>query len=356
MAKILVVEDSKEVLNNISQILSISGYDVDVAENGRIGLERVNESIPDLIISDIMMPEMDGYLFFNELKKNPVTSLIPFIYLTAKAAPESIRHGMKEGADDYIIKPFRAADVLDAIETRLKKRNSWDSKLTEVTSNISIYVPHELRTPLGAIMGLSDVLIAEFDMMKKSEIMEMLEMISTSSKKLHKTIEKFLLYASVVLPSNGNKVSGTVIDIKRLINKAARNYMIAEGREDDLRMNLINASIKIESDFFTFIIEELVENATKFSTKGTPIEISNEIIDDKMNIKITDNGRGMTKEEIDSIAPFIQHNRKFYEQPGNGLGLVIIRKLVSLYGGEINIESVKNSYTTVTLSFDLAEN
>ena len=361
MTKILVVEDSKEVLNNISQLLSISGYEVDTAINGKAGLEKVTKNIPDLIISDIMMPEMDGNLFFNELKKNPITSLIPFIFLTAKASPDAIREGMKEGADDYLVKPFRAADLLDAVKTRLNKKNKWDAKLTEVTSNISAYVPHELRTPLGAIMGFTDVLISDFDAMEKDEMLEMLQMIKTSSNRLYKTVEKFLLLTNVVLSSNGNGIStpitnAEIIDIKTLVSKTARNKMKSEDRIYDLKINLTNASIRIESDYLKFIIEELIENSMKFSVKGNPIEISNEIHDEKVNIKITDYGRGMTNEEINTIGPFIQHNRKIYEQQGNGLGLVVVKKLVSIYGGEINFESVKDNHTTITLTFNVAVN
>jgi len=361
MTKILVVEDSKEVLNNISQILSISGYDVDTAENGKAGLEKANKNLPDLIISDIMMPEMDGHRFFSELKKNPATSLIPFIFLTAKASPEAVREGMKEGADDYIVKPFRAADLLDAVKTRITKRSRWDSKLKEITSNISNCVPHELRTPLVSIIGLTDIMCSDIDELKRDEMIDMLKMIQTSSKKLHNTIEKFLLYSSVVLSSNGKEQAGSntkaeVIDIKIPLNTIARTKMATENRIADLQMDLNGAFINIDPGYFKFIIEEIIENAIKFSPKGTPVEISTETLAGKVNIKITDHGRGMTEQELNSIGPFLQHNREYFQQSGIGLGLVIIKKLVSLYGGEIFIDSVKDSYTNVVLSFDLAMN
>jgi CheY-like chemotaxis protein len=361
MTKILVVEDSREVLNNISQILSINGYDVDTAENGKAGLERVNKNMPDLIISDIMMPEMDGHRFFSELKKNPATSLIPFIFLTAKASPEAVREGMKEGADDYIVKPFRAADLLDAVKTRLNKKNHWESKLTEITSNISSCVPHELRTPLVSIIGLTDIMCTDFDELRKEEMIDMLNMIKSSSQKLHKTIEKFLLYSGVVLSSNGSEQSGNnekaeVIDIKMPISTIARTKMAAENRIADLQMDLKSAFIKIDSGYFRFIVEEIIENAVKFSPKGSPIEIYTETFDGKVNIKITDHGRGMTEQELNSIGPFLQHNRDYFQQPGIGLGLVIVKKLVSIYEGEILIDSTKGSYTSVVLSFNIAMN
>jgi len=361
MTKILVVEDSNAVRNNISQLLTIKGYDVEIAENGKIGLEKVNKVMPDLIISDIMMPEMDGHLFFSELKKCSRTALIPFIFLTAKASPEAMRQGMKEGADDYLIKPFRANDLFDAVEARLNKKIKWQSKIDDITSHLSNYVPHELRNPLVGIMGFTDILLDEINNLANKEKMEMLRMIKQSSRKLYKTIEKFILYADFVINSNEvyqtvNNNSVKIINSKKIISDVANESIKGEDRLCDLKMNLIDAQISIDREYFVFILDELIENAIKFSSKGKAIEISSEIIEDKLFIKIKDNGRGMTSEEINLIEPFVQHGRKYFEQPGIGLGLVVVKKLVSLYGGEINFESVKDNHTSVTLTFNVAVN
>jgi CheY-like chemotaxis protein/anti-sigma regulatory factor (Ser/Thr protein kinase) len=361
MTKILVVEDSKEVRNNISQLLSIKGYDVDVAENGKIGLEKVNKYMPDLIISDIMMPEMDGHVFFNELRKCPKTELIPFIFLTAKASPEAIRQGMRVGADDYLVKPFRAKDLFDAVEARLDKKTKWQSKITNITSHLSEYVPHELRTPLVGIIGFTDILIDEFNSLDNADKLDMLKMIKNSSKILYKTIEKFILYSDVVLKLSGEKQTihnngSDKFNIKETISKVVKEYLETEKRPCDVKLNLCDAEIRMDREYFVFIIEEILANAVKFSPKGKPVEIVNEILNDKTIIKITDHGRGMTPEEINSIEPFVQHQRKLFEQPGIGLGLPVVSKLISLFGGEMKIESVRNNYTTVSLKFSLAVN
>jgi CheY-like chemotaxis protein len=361
MTKILVVEDSKEVRNNISQLLSIKGYDVEIAENGKIGLEKANKYIPDLIISDIMMPEMDGHLFFKELKKCPRTSFIPFIFLTAKASPEAIRQGMKEGADDYLVKPFRANDLFDAVESRLDKKSKWQSKIDGITSHLSDYVPHELRTPLVSILGFTDLMINDFNSIPDNEKIEMLKMIKVSSKKLYKTIEKFILYTDFVLNSSEesrtiNNNGADIINSKKIISEVAIENARTEDRLDDLKINLTDAMINIDREYFVFILEELLENAMKFSSKGKALEISSEIIEDKLFIKIKDYGRGMSIEEINSIEPFIQHKRKHFEQPGIGLGLVVINKLVAFYRGEMKIDSIQNQCTIVTLKLNLVSN
>lgn len=121
MKKILLIEDNPEIRENTSEILSLAGYDVTSAENGKKGVELAQQARPDLIICDIMMPELDGYGVLHILSKHDDTSSIPFIFLTAKTEKTDIRKGMTLGADDYLTKPFDDTDLLNAIETRLRK-------------------------------------------------------------------------------------------------------------------------------------------------------------------------------------------------------------------------------------------
>lgn len=121
MKKVLIVEDNDDVRENISEILELAGYEVVPAKNGKEGVSLAIQSKPDLIVCDIMMPELDGYGVLHILSKNPETAKIPFIFLTAKAEKDDFRKGMTLGADDYLTKPFDDIELLDAVETRLKK-------------------------------------------------------------------------------------------------------------------------------------------------------------------------------------------------------------------------------------------
>ena len=121
MKKILIIEDNQEVRENLAEILELSNFDVQTAENGKIGVEKAMAESPDLIICDVMMPELDGFGVLKILDKKPATAEIPFIFLTAKAEKTDFRKGMNLGADDYITKPFDDVELLDAIEIRLKK-------------------------------------------------------------------------------------------------------------------------------------------------------------------------------------------------------------------------------------------
>src|SRR6187402_3562660 len=120
MKKILLIEDNSDVRENTAEILLLAGYIVDTAPNGKIGVELAQTEKPDLIICDIMMPELDGYGVLHILNKKTETAGIPFIFLTAKTEKTDIRKGMNLGADDYLTKPFDDTDLLNAIETRLR--------------------------------------------------------------------------------------------------------------------------------------------------------------------------------------------------------------------------------------------
>ena len=119
--KILVIEDNESIRENTAEILELANYDVMTAENGKIGVERALEQKPDLIVCDIMMPELDGYGVLNIVQRNPALSNTSFIFLTAKTEGGDFRKGMGLGADDYISKPFSGTDLLNSVESRLRK-------------------------------------------------------------------------------------------------------------------------------------------------------------------------------------------------------------------------------------------
>ncbi|TNE59281.1 MAG: response regulator [Bacteroidetes bacterium] len=121
MKKILIIEDNTEVRENLSEILSLSGYQTITAENGKVGIEKALSHPPDLVLCDVMMPELDGFGVLHILSNQASTADIPFIFLTAKAEKDDFRKGMSLGADDYIVKPFDDTILLQTIETRLKK-------------------------------------------------------------------------------------------------------------------------------------------------------------------------------------------------------------------------------------------
>lgn len=153
MATLLLIEDNNDVRENIEEILLLAGYKVLTAQNGKEGVEIAAKQSPDLIVCDIMMPELDGYGVLHLLNKSPKTSHIPFIFLTAKAERTDFRKGMEMGADDYITKPFEDIELLNAIEIRLKKAEVLNGDITFDQEGISQFFENAERAAKIKLTG-----------------------------------------------------------------------------------------------------------------------------------------------------------------------------------------------------------
>jgi CheY-like chemotaxis protein/CRP-like cAMP-binding protein len=140
MKSILVIDDNKDIRENTAEILELAGYKTFTAENGKKGVETALKENPDVIVCDIMMPELDGYGVLHLLRKNPGVQNIPFIFLTAKTERSDFRKGMEMGADDYVTKPFEGVELLNAIEMRLKKTEVLQQKYALSEQGISQFL------------------------------------------------------------------------------------------------------------------------------------------------------------------------------------------------------------------------
>jgi CRP-like cAMP-binding protein len=130
MKSVLIIEDNQNIRENTAEIMEMAGYKAFAAENGKKGVDLAIKEKPDIIICDIMMPELDGYGVLHLLRKNPDTQNIPFIFLTAKTERSDFRKGMEMGADDFVTKPFEEIELLNAVEIRLKKAELLQQKYT----------------------------------------------------------------------------------------------------------------------------------------------------------------------------------------------------------------------------------
>ncbi|MGW9685744.1 response regulator [Flagellimonas sp. 2504JD1-5] len=161
MKKVLVIEDYKDVRENTMEILELANYTVMSAENGKIGVKMAKEWLPDIIVSDIMMPEMDGYDVLKILSQDEQIAGIPFIFLTAKDEKGDLRKGMSLGADDYLFKPFEAQELLDAIKMRLKKSDFLQQKFSKTANGVNHFFK-EASTYLGIELLSDDRKLQEF--------------------------------------------------------------------------------------------------------------------------------------------------------------------------------------------------
>src|SRR5882672_6943683 len=201
MKKILVIDDEEWLREMIQLALRQKGYEIAEAENGAVGIEVAKKILPDLILCDVNMEKVDGYLTLSALRGDPSTAAIPFILMTGLADNAGMRHGMELGADDYLPKPFTIDALYAAVEARLKKvqtvRQEAEKKLADLRDNLSLMLPHELRTPLNGILAYGEILAADAANLPPAEVAEMGQVIHDSGKRLERLIENFLIYAQL---------------------------------------------------------------------------------------------------------------------------------------------------------------
>jgi len=355
--KILIIDDEEVYRTMISATLKSMGYESIEAANGLDGLVAVKLHHPDLVLCDINMPKMDGRTLLSTLKEYPEFSAIPFIFITGNSANGDVRQGMQLGADDYLIKQFSSADLLDAIKTRLDKTKSFqkhlESQYDDIKTSIVRSLPHEFRTPLHSIIGCAQFLIEENNL-TADEVKEAGELISKSAQRLHHLLENMILYGELQLWTNNRSTVAamrreSVSLLRELVGSTAAQEAAKHGRADSMEISVTDSQVQISPSHLTKIIEEIIDNAIKFSEPGTKISISSEEDDREVTIKIRDEGRGMSNEQIDTVTAFQQFERPHFEQQGAGLGLAIVKSLAELYGGRLTISNSDKIGTTVKI-------
>lgn len=364
MTKILVIDDEESIRKMIVTVLRKNDFEVFSAVNGNEGIELARTKLPDLIVCDVRMELVNGYEMLTAIRNDPMTTSIPFILITAQPDRQGMRQGMELGADDYLTKPFTPAELLAAVGSRLRKHQAVvhqaESKLEELRSRMSMTLPHELRTPLNGMLGFADILRKQYASIEPAEVGRMAERIYRNGKRLHRLIENFLLYAQIELLGTDLRKketlqTGLTKDVDRVVEIVATTKAEEGNRSKDLSMKLIHGSVPIASQYFMKIIEELFDNAMRFSKNGTPIQVSLKNTDDSIALSITDHGRGMNREQIANIGAYVQFERKFYEQQGSGLGLTVAKRLAEVHGGSLEILSEYGKWTTVTVNLPRVE-
>jgi two-component system, sensor histidine kinase and response regulator len=360
MIEILVIEDEDDIRDSILDILEVEQFKAISASNGKIGVELAREHKPNLIICDVMMPELDGFNVITSLRNDPSLALTPFIFLTAMADRDNLRHAMNLGADDYLNKPITRKALLEAVNARLNKQEvinrKTQAKLEALRNNISISLPHELITPLSGILGLAGILIDEHAKITPAEVLEIAQDIETSGQRLNRLIQNFITYAGLEIASADDFEPDRIdrsTQIADVITRTATNQAKRAKRESDLQLDLEDAISAIPEIKLKKILEEIIDNALKYSNPGTPVKISSQKAANLLTIDICDRGRGMTVEQIADVGGYMQFERKLYEQQGAGLGLAIAKRMTELHGGKLEIESEVDIQTRVRITLEI---
>lgn len=362
--RLLVVEDDTNLLEGVQSVLEIEGYDVTTAENGEIALNLLCEDhlMPDLIISDIMMPFMDGLAFLREVRKDPRFVSIPFIFLTARGEKADIHQGKRLGVDDYIIKPFDTDDLLIAVESRLQRQDALNqaqtSAISNVKRNILNVLNHEFRTPLTYIVAYADMLNQpDAKDLDSGEILTFLHGVNSGAMRLRRLVENFIQLVEIETGEAERTYQSRKAPIENVGEMFTQAAQQLQTILPDRPMNPVEIIVKpgvprfvADAEFLRAALIQLIDNAVKFSTPDKPLELGAWMVEDQLHLSVTDHGRGITREEQERIWDmFYQVNRAYYEDQGAGSGLAIVRGMARIHGGHVELKSEFGKGSTFTI-------
>jgi two-component system sensor histidine kinase/response regulator len=362
---ILVVEDEPRILQVISLLLQQADYQVLEASDGEAALSLLNESIPDLIISDVKMPGIDGFTLCEQVRANPDFLQVPFIFLTAKGERADIRRGMSLGADDYLTKPFEPEELLSAVRVRLARAVETKEAIvrasTDLQERIIRTLTHEFRSPLALVVGYVDLLEATGQKITDSSFQSILQGLHSGSSRLVSLVDDFLLLSKLETGAIHREIEqfppvSLVPDlIVQLLATQAQDQANAKKISVTIQCSAPDLTVAINGQHLGEIARRLFDNAIKFSkSSGGRILITTGKEQDYWVLHVIDNGIGIRQEALAWIfEAFQQVDRDQLEQQGTGVGLAIVRGLVEAYGGRVGVESVLGQGSTFSVHLPL---
>lgn len=351
MKKILVIDDQPDILEMVAYILRTEGYETAVERSGEAGLQRAHAIQPDLVLCDIMMPGTDGHEVLRRMREDPALATVPFVFLTARAGTDDLRAGMNLGADDYLTKPFSADELLGAVHAQLTKdevrQDRFDRRMRQLREGLSAVLPHELRTPLTLILAHSSMLLEMYDSYEPDEVLASLAAIHSSGERLHRLVENLLMYVELQEDATLRLEHPRTEQPADVIRQAAEQEARAADRLDDLQVDVEAGPLQVHAFHLQKVVEELLSNAFKFSEAGTPVRLTAASAGNGLELRVCDEGRGMSAEQVEQLGAYVQLGRRLYEQQGGGLGLALVRRLAHVYDGRVEIDSTPGQGTLV---------
>lgn len=342
-SKILIVDDAAFNIKIVTNILENAGYDIYSANSGIKAILEVKKNKVDLILLDVLMPEVDGYQVNKILKQNKDTKDIPIIFLTARDDSISLVRAFEDGAVDYITKPFNEKELLSRIKIHLElectRKKLKESNLAK-DKFLSI-IGHDLKNPISVINGLADELVQNIDELDIVEIKDFSSRILRNSDKACQLFQDILEWARV--QSDRIEYKPTMLNLREVVNKSVRLLSLNAKKKDIDIVVLIQDAVEVYADLnmLNTVMRNLISNAIKFTYESGGILITAHIEADYCKISIKDNGVGIEKENIKQL--FTNDSsfttRGTNNEEGTGLGLVLCKEFVERNGGNIFIDS-----------------
>ncbi len=357
--KILIVDDMPTNIQLAGNILRKQNYDISFAESGASALKLVTKHDYDLILLDIMMPQMSGFDVCRKLKENQSTKDIPVIFLTAKSDNESISEGFRVGGVDYIVKPFNTEELVARVRTHIDLRVK-ELKLAEAIvakDKFLAIIAHDLKNPFNSMLGFTELLrkhVARYDKEKIEKISELLYFAAKNGFTLLENLLQWSRNQNGTIHFNPqNILLNTIID---------RNLNLLRSNAEQKQINLLsscseNISLFADENMLDTVIRNLLTNAIKFTQQNGVVYINVTHKSQFAEIEVIDNGIGISAEDMKKLFRIDENISKpgTGGEKGTGLGLILCKEFVERNKGKISVESAVNQGSTFRFSIPIAD-
>lgn len=363
--KILVIEDETILREEVVEWMTLEGYEAFGAADGVAGINAAFRHQPDLIICDITMPNLDGHGVLLELRANPATTAIPFIFVTARASHDDMRQGMNLGADDYITKPFTRLELLQAVQTRLEKItqqqqqyqnevDQWQQAFVQerdqrlLKSKLVAMFSHDFRNPLATILSSVTMVRDYADRMDEQRRLKHLNRVEASVRQLMQMLDDMLIVSQ--LETGNLEFSPERLNVSEFLQQIVDEFRIIHAE---------TASIEFDCQFQDFIVADprllrqiaanLISNAVKYSPHGSTVQVLLEGDNYQVILSVQDQGIGIPEADQPRLFSAFQRASNVGGKSGTGLGLAIVKQAVDLHGGAIGLNSTVGMGTTISV-------
>lgn len=370
MKHVLILDDDVWTVRLLSRFLQGADFEITGTTDVHEAMDIIRRGVPDLIISDVLMPQMDGFQVVEIVRADNTTSHIPMLFISSLADETNIRRAMNMGVDDYLVKPIERTLLLETIDARITRKMQYEyqfqNALQRLRYNLTHVLPHELRTPLSGIIGVTSLLSSSLEKLDSSTVEELVSSLNQSTVRLSKAVEETLMYSKLEL---------ILHDPDKIAQERRRSYTNPIGTITDTfyttaeyrnRLNdavFISAlddreqqpTVSISSIYLHVLMEQITDNACKYSPIGTPLVCEVQQNTEGLTVTISDEGRGIHAEQIQEVDAFVQFEREYYEQQGIGIGLALVKKIIQLVGGSLTIDSTIGVGTKVIVILPIAQ-
>jgi len=357
--KILIIDDIASNIQVVANLLKKHNYNISYAQSGKAGIERAQQISFDLILLDIMMPEMDGYEVCIKLKQDPKTKDIPVIFLTAKTNEDSLKKGFDSGGVDFISKPFKANELLARVSTHiqlkmvreiLSETNINLQKANQDKDKLLSIIAHDLSNPFSVLITFSKLLIDSYEDFSKEDVLTYLKTFYQTSKQGYNLLDNLLKWSKS--QTGKMDVEPVTIDLKDIVEEnITLLYSQATSKKIILTNHVPEGLIAFaDLNMILTVIRNLISNAIKFTNERGTVDISGSSHQNFIEITVKDSGVGIGEEDLEKLFRIdVKHSTTgTANERGTGLGLMLCKEFIERNNGKLLAKSKLNQGSEFT--------